>query len=332
MTVPALTRPAYDLEAGFAHLRSLEGSYRLALWPYLEHLWPVWLAWMATSPRRKTERKGLQFGGYISAFAEAAGLKVSSLYAHLPASRFIHEARLWEAQSKFPALVTVASGMDSESAATLGRALEANHTPESLEEALQAAPDLSAALEMVRGWLSEGATNSNADRKGAREAAHARLKDLAPDAPEGGRERDALIYSAWQIIPDPLARAYLTAAQTGDTSAVDDLARAVTPPTYVEWGKQYARCWVCGQHPAGSEVLDAHHVAYGGHEARRNDGGAEKFSFVDRACHIPQPFNPTVTAHSRAFSVGRDVDALVSFMEYDAIEHARYEAFIRGGA
>ncbi len=323
-------RPAPDLEAGFAHLRELEGSYRLALWPYLEHLWPVWLAWMATAPRRKTERKGLQFGGYISAFAEASGLKVSSLYAHLPASRFIHEARLWEAQNRFPALVSVAAGMDSEAAATLGRALEANHTPESLEGVLQVAPDLSAALEMVKGWLSEGATNSNADRKDAREIAHTRLRELAPNAPEGGRERDALIYGGFNALSPRLALAALYAAQTGDKKPLEVLGDRVLPD-YGAFLKQHFPCWVTGDYSAGGEVHDLHHVRIGDREARPGDDTPDTLVPVARHAHIPLPFaEGSGAAHSRAYIVGNDAARLAALNRWQACAVRAYAAFVRG--
>lgn len=327
---PALTRPASNLTAEFAALRELEGAARLALWPYLTRLWPVWTAWLATSPKRKTERQGLQFGGYVSAFAEAAGLKVGSLYTHLPAARYIHEAALWEARDLFPALVTVAAAMDVDAAQTLGRALEASHTPERLEGALQDAPDLSHALATVRGWLSEGATDSNADRKGAREAAHARLPDLAPDAPAGGRERDALIYAAFTALPEPLARASLHAAQTGDREPLETLGAALTPD-YWTFLKGHFPCFVTGDYPTPERPNDAHHMRVGEQEARPGDDVAEVAVGVSRFAHIPLPFAPdSGHAHSRAYIVGNDAARLAALNRWQACAVRGYAAFVRG--
>lgn len=330
MIPPALSRPAPNLDAEFAALRELEGAARLALWPYLTRLWSVWLSWLATHPRRKTERQGLQFGGYVSAFAEAAGLKVGSLYTHLPAARYIYEAALWEARDLHPALVTVAAGMDVDASQTLGRALEAGHTPERLEGALQDAPDLSAALATVRGWLSEGATHSNADRKGAREAAHARLPDLAPDAPAGGKERDALIYSAFSALPDALARASLHAAQTGDGGPLEALGAALTPG-YIDFLKGYFPCFITGDYPTVENPNDGHHLRVSEKESRPNDETPEVIVGVSRQAHIPLPFAPgSGAAHSRAYVIGQDAERLATLVRWQASAARAYAAFVRG--
>lgn len=165
------------------------------------------------------------------------------------------------------------------------------------------------------------------------EATRAHLADADPQAPTTALEADALNLSALEVIQEHLTgvyRAAVTVVQTGDVEALSDLSTATKPPEFYAWSKQYGRCWVTGRLPERGEIFDLHHVAFGGHEARRNDGGQEILVPVSRAAHIPQPFSDTVTAHSRAFTVGRDPDRLAALIEYLTAERERYTRWIRG--
>lgn len=101
------------------------------------------------------------------------------------------------------------------------------------------------------------------------------------------------------------------------------------PVSYIYFLKKYGVCWVCGKPPKERGYdLHAHHVAFAGHEARRNDGGPEKFAGACPQCHIPQPFSERVTAHSSAFSIGMNPRRMADFMEYDAAHVNAYQAKI----
>lgn len=107
------------------------------------------------------------------------------------------------------------------------------------------------------------------------------------------------------------------------------IANAAPPLSYLFFLKRYGVCWVCGKPPKERGYdLHAHHVAFAGHEARRNDGGPEKFAGACPQCHIPQPFSERVTAHSSAFSIGMNPERMADFMEYDAAHVDAYQAKI----
>lgn len=163
----------------------------------------------------------------------------------------------------------------------------------------------------------------------AQQATREALTANVPDAPRHPVEQDALNLEALTVIEAKLPavyRAAVHAAQTGDVGALDELGEATRPLSYIGWGKAHGDCWICGKRPNGT-AHDAHHVAYGNHHARRRDG-PQKFAYVCRACHIPQPFSHTNTAHSSAYSVGMDPDRLVALMEYDERQRQRWEEFI----
>lgn len=163
----------------------------------------------------------------------------------------------------------------------------------------------------------------------AQQATRDALTANVPDAPRHPVEQDALNLEALSVIEAKLPavyRAAVHAAQTGEVDALDELGEAVRPLSYIGWGKAHGDCWICGKRPNGI-AHDAHHVAYGNHEARRRDG-PQKFAYVCRACHVPQPFGHTNTAHSSAYSVGMDPERLVAFMEYDERQRQRWEEFI----
>lgn len=126
-----------------------------------------------------------------------------------------------------------------------------------------------------------------------------------------------------------LSRIYLVESDERPTGTT--LRNAAPPMSFPEWAKNYGTCWVCGEPTAGRET-HMHHVRTGEHEARRRDGGAETLVPVHARCHIPQPFSPVTTAHSREFAVGQDAHALTRLIEYVSTAYTAYGRYIRGEA
>lgn len=300
MTLPALTTPAphSDLRAEFwaSRTRNREAEARL--------LWAAFLRWQLEPGNRDAPP-----WAFLVWLCEGQDASPGSLYNTFDRSR---------------ALASGYSGSLTR-LAQIGRALRSGLTraeidaltPDELAErlrrhALTAAQDAAAALAPVQ------------------ERTRALLRDADPTAPTAPPEADALNLSVLEVLPAPLYRAAVQAVQTGDVTALSDLNEATKPPTFGDFLKQRGTCYVCGQPATGGTVLDLHHTRVGEHEARRNDGGPETLVGVHRACHVPVPFSDRVTAHSRAFAVGRDADALARLVEYLTTEHARYGRFIRG--
>lgn len=181
------------------------------------------------------------------------------------------------------------------------------------------------------------------DAKDALEGAERMARETLQVEGLSDPEIRAIFPRAWENAPQHL-RAFLLRLGNGDV----DLSRvylieseekpsgttlkpAAPPMTFGVWAKLYGHCWVCGEACGGVET-HLHHVRVGEHEARRQDDGAETLVPVHARCHIPQPFNPTVTAHSRAFSVGQDAAALARLLEYVSAARSAHERFIQGEA
>lgn len=160
------------------------------------------------------------------------------------------------------------------------------------------------------------------------------LAQLDPFAPTAPTEADGLLAESFTVLAEKqpaLARVVIHAARTGDTAALDDLAKATAPQGFRDWAVWHAHDFVSGELRTQQEPrLDIHHVALAGREARANDGSPEMIALVARHHHIPQPFSPTQTAHSRVFSVGQDTKAQAAYLYYLEIQHQRHEAAQRG--
>ena len=321
----ALIRPDARLSIERALLRAgaaLNAAYRQGLDLQKEPvkaLYPVYLQWQLTDPKKVTTRQGLKFDGYPSAFAAALGVKVGKLYTWLPASQAWHE--LGQNPHHLEAYTALHHGT-IEDWAVIGEALRQAWTHERIESEL-----VKGGIEGLSAALSGRESGAGQSEK---EVARERAARLLPDLPKTAKAQDEANAAALNVMPAAWLEVAYRVSQ-GDSEARDALSAvqdAARPISKVTWGKQHAECFVCALYPGEGEILDAHHYRVGEREARPNDGKLPRLAFVHRSCHIPTPFNPVVTASSRAFVIGFDAEKLVMADDYQARIDAAYQEFI----
>ena len=304
-----------------AALNSARSRYEDDLRPHIQQLYPLYLDWRRTNPAKATERQGLRFAGYASSFKAFMGVRGASerLYAHLYAARAWYEVKDGGSipPARFPLIHAELDSGDLTRWQQIGQALEDARTPEAIEADLQASNPLKQ-------------RDAAPEFQEARTAARERVHTLAPDAPKGNREADTLSLNAFNLIPDPVARAALHAASTGDTGPLDALSTALTPD-YISFLKAVFPCWVTGDYPTTDNPNDAHHVGVGDKENRPNDETPDVFVGVARHAHSPLPFAPgSGAAHSSAYTVGNNAERLAALLRWQSCSVRAYGEYVRG--
>ena len=153
----------------------------------------------------------------------------------------------------------------------------------------------------LRTHLSKRGATSTTTRR-LTDTAAARLDAIVSDlrkvrgAPQDDLSLRSLAVELPTVLPFSLVQASLQAVQTGDRTALDDLAAAVRHEDLISYWKRAHGCLVC----AARAHTHAHHLRIGENTARGNT----YLVVLCDAHHIPRPGGTDDVAHSRAW-VGR---------------------------